>query len=498
MSSPAVPPHPSDADAPGSQLPWYREVSPQQWKAFWAAWLGYLLDGFDFVIITLVLTEVARDFDLTTVQATTLISAAFVSRWFGGLVLGAVADTIGRRQAMVAAIVTFSVGSALCAVSTGYLMMFLARLLIGFGMAGEYSASATYVIESWPQHLRNKASAFLISGFSIGGVLVAQLYRVVVPAWGWRALFALGLVPIALALWLRRALPEPEDFEQAKRSGELDEAPDMFTTLYRGRRTVLNVTLTLVVFVALLVIFTGQSSGPFMTTLLALVAAGTFVWFLVQFEPQRWPTALGVTLVVFTVFFFAWPITALLPTYLKTELHLSPGTVSDVLFWSGFGTAVGAVLAGFTGDRFGTTRAYWASLLLSIPLLWPIFTMSGSHVVLIGVMLFVQQCFGSGVGGLVPKWMVSWFTLDKRAAGLGFTYNVGALGGAISPVLGAQLAGRMPLGSALIVLSATFTGVVVLLVALRFPLRLQRLVRPGAVRPEDGSDIVTRATSQTA
>lgn len=122
--------------------------------------------------------------------------------------------------------------------------------------------------------------------------------------------------------------------------------------------------------------------------------------------------------------------------------------------------------------------------------------MSSSHVVLIGVMLFVQQCFGSGVGGLVPKWMVSWFTLDKRAAGLGFTYNVGALGGAISPVVGAQLAGRMPLGSAIMTLSATFTGVVILLVALKFPLRLQRLIRASAVRPEDGSDIVTRATSQ--
>lgn len=477
-------------------VPWYREVSPTQWKSFWAAWLGYLLDGFDFVIITLVLTEVADEFDLNGVQAATLISAAFVSRWFGGLVLGAIADTLGRRDAMVLAIVTFSLGSLLCAVSTGYVMMFAARLLIGFGMAGEYSASATYVIESWTQHLRNKASAFLISGFSIGGVLVAQVYRFVVPAWGWRALFAIGLVPIVLALWLRRGLPEPEDFRRAKDSGRVDATSDMFTTLYRGPHRILNVLLTLATFAILLAIFGGYVHGAAIITPMSIFITAVFVWFLVQFEPQRWPTAVAVTVVVFTVFFFAWPVTALLPTYLKTDLGLWPGEVSDILFWSGFGTAFGAILAGFTGDRFGTTRAYWGSLLISLPLLWPIFTLTSDHALLIGLLLFVQQCFGAGVGGLVPKCMVSWFSIEKRAAALGFTYNVGALGGAVPPVVGAQLAGRMPLGSALMTLSATFTGVVILLVALKFPLRLQRLIRLSAVRPEDGSDIVTRATSQ--
>ncbi|MEU7146923.1 sialate:H+ symport family MFS transporter [Streptomyces sp. NPDC045470] len=453
--------------------PWYRQVTPRQWKSMLAAWVGYLLDGFDFVLITLVLTEIADTFGLSTAGAASLVSGAFITRWLGGALLGAAGDRYGRKAAMIASILLYSLGTFACGFAWDYTSLFAARLVIGMGMAGEYSASATYVLESWPAPLRNRASGFLISGYAGGTVLAAQLYRWVVPHWGWRWMFWIGVLPVLVALWVRRSLPEAGDW-----STEVEAAgvrPRPFGPLFAGRaRRRLNVLLAAVASAALFCVFTPAGSGH--TLWLAALAALCLTAFAVQLGGRRgWVLYVSLTLTVFCAFLYSWPVQALLPTYLKTELGYAPAQVADVMFYAGFGTMAGCWLAGFVGDRFGTRRAYAGTLLLSLVFVFPVFAVQDSLVAL-GVLLFGLLALGQGISGILPKYLAGHFPTAVRAASLGFVYNVGALGGAVAPVLGARLAEGMSLGRALAVLTFGLTLVVVVLVGGDVPVRLARLL----------------------
>lgn len=463
-------------DTPNS----FRRLDRSQRRAFFAAWLGYLLDGFDFILITLVLTEIAADFELSLTQASTLVSAAFVSRWLGGLVLGAIGDHLGRKPAMILAILAFSLGSGLCGFAWDYWSLFVFRAIVGIGMAGEYGASATYVMESWPTSMRNRATGFLLSAYPIGTVLAALAYEVVVPAAGWRWLFYAGIVPIALTIYLRRSLPEAAEWRE--RVGGRHDETTTSSVLFAPRRSVVNIALAAVLSGALVLIFsrTGGGATPYLVALSVLCLTA----FAVQLAGRSWPVMLAITFTVFCAFLYSWPIQSLLPTYLKTELGYDAGAVSTALTWAGLGYAAGSCLAGVVGDKLGTRRAYVLGLFASLAFVFPVFALPAGNVVLLWVLLFAMQATSQGISGLLPKFIGDHFPTRLRAASLGFSYNVGALGGAVAPLAGAAIAEEFgSLGSALTTLSVSLTVVVALIIGLDLPARLGRALRVPADAP---------------
>ena len=439
--------------------PWYQYLTKEDRKAFFAAWIGVLLDGYDFVLISFALPAIKEAFSLTLVQSASLISAAFISRWIGGLVLGAIGDRYGRKPAMVLSIFMFAFGSIACALAPNFWILFVLRLIIGFAMAGEYSASAAYVIESWPKHMRNKASGFLLSGYAFGVIAAAQVDKYFVtwvdsvhPGWGWRALFLTGIIPIVVAIYMRRTLPEAADWSEAKENGDV-EKNDMLAVLFGGQRKVLNYIVVVIAFVGLMLIFTQQVGGILAVSLIGVVCAVVFIYLIIQFDSNRWIIGIAIMLTIFASFMYTWPIQGLLPTYLH-GVGMDQKVVANAVF--------------------------------------PLFTQDGKYVALVAGLLFFQQMFGQGVSGLLPKWVSSYFPVDKRAAGLGFCYNVGALGGAVGPVLGAAIADQLGLGMALAILSFGFAAIVMVSIGANVPRLLQKMVGPAYVRPEDGNDEIIK------
>ena len=329
--------------------PWYRYLTKEDRKAFFAAWIGVLLDGYDFVLISFALPAIKTAFDLSLVQSASLISAAFISRWIGGLVLGAIGDRYGRKPAMILSIFMFAFGSIACALAPNFWILFVLRLIIGFAMAGEYSASAAYVIESWPKHMRNKASGFLLSGYAFGVIAAAQVDKYFVtwvdsmhPGWGWRALFLTGIVPIVVAIYMRKTLPEAADWSEAKEKGHV-EKNDMLQVLFGGQRKILNYVVVAIAFIALLLIFTQQVGGVVAVSVLGSLCAVIFIYLIIQFDSKRWIIGIAIMLTIFASFMYTWPIQGLLPTYLR-GVGMDQTVVANVVSFAGLGNAAATSL----------------------------------------------------------------------------------------------------------------------------------------------------------
>jgi len=227
------------------------DLTPQQWKSGIAAWLGWLFDGLDMHLYVLVATPFVAELLQATSEKdprvgyySSLIQAAFLVGWaLGGAFFGRIADRLGRSRALMLTILVYALFTGLSFFAQTWWQLFIFRFLAALGIGGEWAVGASLLSETWPSRWRPWMAAILQTGVNLG-VMLAALANFLLSGFPNRYVFLVGVLPALLVLWIRRAVPEPEEWQGAKaQSG--DQQP-VFWDLFRGsvRRTTI---LTLLV-----------------------------------------------------------------------------------------------------------------------------------------------------------------------------------------------------------------------------------------------------------
>jgi MFS family permease len=228
---------------PGPDVARLRDLTPQQWKSGAAAWLGWLFDGLDLQLYILVATPFVAELLGTDRQDPRVgyygswIMAAFLIGWaLGGGCFGRVADRLGRSRALTLTILTYALFTGLSFFAQTWWQLLVFRFLAALGIGGEWAVGAALLSETWPRRWRPWMAAVLQTGVNLG-IILAGLANFLLAGCPPRYIFLVGVLPALLVLWIRRAVPETEEWESARRQAA--HAAPGFLELFRGpvRRT---------------------------------------------------------------------------------------------------------------------------------------------------------------------------------------------------------------------------------------------------------------------
>lgn len=241
----------------GQDVTHLRDLSSQQWKSGIAAWLGWLFDGLDMHLYMLValpfVAELLGASDPTNPEMVkqvgagyygSLIQAAFLVGWaLGGGFFGMIADRLGRSRALMLTILTYALFTGLSFFAQAWWHLLIFRFLAALGIGGEWAVGASLLSETWPRSWRPWMAAVLQTAVNLG-VMLASLTIFVLADFPYRSVFLVGVLPAFLVLWIRRSVPEPEEWQGAREKSAA--AAPTFADLFRGsvrRTTVLTLSV---------------------------------------------------------------------------------------------------------------------------------------------------------------------------------------------------------------------------------------------------------------
>jgi MFS family permease len=406
------------------------ELSPKQWKSGIAAWLGWLFDGLELHIYTLVagplvvgLLGAASSADPAVKEKSAYIQAAFLIGWaVGGAFFGRLGDRLGRSRTLALTVLTYALCTGLCAFARTWWQLMIFRFVAALGIGGEWAVGACLLAETWPVPWRPWLAAVLQTAVNVGILIAASAVTILSvlphppPV---RFVFLIGVLPALMVFWIRRSVPEPDSWKQAAAAAP---ATPRVRDLFRAdlARTTWHTT--------------------------AVCALGLSGWWL----------------------FIFWH-----PQHLRQLLEAA-GTppaeitrrVASVFFAVNVLSIAGNFAAGWLASVIGTRRAI-------ILMLFGLFAgMAGAYAVPhtyneLATFWVPMVGFFSGLWGLFTMYLPPLFPTLLRTTGAGFCYNVGRAAAAVASVVFGWLA---PVGDfRLALLASSFLALAAALWAFALP-----------------------------
>jgi MFS family permease len=197
-----------------AQLFRWSKTSAAQRRTVVAAGLGWMLDAFDVMLYSIVLTTLMRAFGMTKTTAGLLNTLTLIASAIGSVIFGLLADRMGRRRMLSLSILTYSLFTFACGFSTTITTLAIFRFLLGLGMGGEWNSGATLVAETWPSAWRGRALGIVQSSWAIGYALAALVAGIILAHASWRWVFFVGVLPALVVFWIQHDVPEPALWKQ--------------------------------------------------------------------------------------------------------------------------------------------------------------------------------------------------------------------------------------------------------------------------------------------
>jgi MFS family permease len=390
---------------------WWKDASPDARRSLVAASFGWMLDSFDVMLYAMVLAALMSDMSMAKATAGLLGSLTLIASAVGGLVFGVIADRFGRRRALMGSILIYSVFTAACGFASSVVMLAVFRIFLGLGMGGEWASGAALVSETWPAEHRGKALGIVQSSWAVGYAAAAAVAALVLPIWGWRGVFFVGVIPAFFTLWIQKRVRDPEIWKAGRAAAPSIRAG--FGEIFGKKRLRLTILVTL------------------------MNACTMFAW---------------------------WGFNLWLPAYLSMApdqggIGLSARTMSGLVIFMQAGMWLGYITFGFISDRLGRKRSYVGFLIAaSVFMLLYSQTRQPFLLLLLGPFVaFFGTGYFTGFGALTAEI----YPTAVRATAQGITYNTGRIVSAAAPFVIGSLAQRRGFGFSFILIAAAFLAAAV-------------------------------------